>query len=427
MLSFIITIHRRKAMTLKSFNTRYMKLIRQMIAMCAGLVAAVSLLSFAHWPVGAAAPLFVEKQKLIASDGVAFANFGSAIAASGSIVVVGAELDNSAHGSAYVFERQGGGWVETQKLTPSDVSRQFSHSVAVSGSTILVGAPLNNISSNPLQGEVFVFERRGGSWVETQKLTASDGDRADFFGNSVAISGSTIVVGAFGDDLFKGSVYIFERRGGNWVETQKLTASDGGRDDFFGRSVAMSGSTIIVGAPFGTLSQGSVYVFERRAGSWVETQKLTPSDGAPVIFFGDPIAISGSTIVVGIQSDLVDPRPVYVFERRGGSWVETQKLTASEGVDSHNFFGVAVAVSGSTIVVGAPRFDVDKVDQGAVFVFNRRGGSWVETQMLSASDAMVQDNFGLAVALSASTVSIGAPSADIDGKINQGAAYIFEP
>jgi hypothetical protein len=466
-------------MTLKSLNTRYLKLIRKMTVIGVGLLlATVSLLSLTRWCAGATGfnrrpaeadnsipalqgaaaitylkehklydslraalnaartrrgdysvvtPLFIDEQKLTASEAV---SFGFTIAASGSTIVVGARGDNLFQGAAYVFERQGGSWVETQKLTASDGvgGDQFSDSVAVSGSTIVVGASLHHIGGNFLQGAAYVFERQGGSWVETQKLTASDGAIFDSFGRSAAVSGSTIVVGSAN----RGAAYVFNRRGGSWVETQKLTASDATAFNAFGVSVAISGSTIVVGASAddigSNINQGSAYVFDRRGGSWVETQKLTASDGVQPDSFGDPVAISGSTIVVGAPFDdiggIINQGSAYVFTRQGGSWVETQKLTASDGANSTDIFGVAVAVSGSTIVVGASLFDVgNNFDQGAAYVFERRGGSWVETKLTSSDGAPV-DNFGRSVAVSGSTVVVGAPFV---GNLNQGAAYVFEP
>ena len=307
-------------MTLKSLNTRYLKLIRKMAAAVVLLLATVSLLSLTRWSAEATefilrpaeadnsipslqrvaavtylkehelyeslrtahaartqqgdnsvlAPLFMDEQKLTASDGATLYDFGHSVAFSGSTVVVGAWHDdiggNPDQGSAYVFNRQGGGWVEAQKLTASDgaAGDNFGHAVAVRGSTIVVGAYHDDVGGNPDQGSVYVFNRQGGNWVETQKLTASDGAADLAFGWSVAFSGSTVVVGAIGDNVFRGAVYVFNRQGGSWVEGQKLIASDGGVGDFFGFSVAVSGSTVVVGAErSGNIHQGSAYILER--------------------------------------------------------------------------------------------------------------------------------------------------------------------
>ena len=431
-------------MTLKSLNTRYLLIRKMTVIGISLLLTAGSLLSPTRWCAeatgfnrrlvaaqnsiaalpGVAATPVLNEQKLTASDGALGDIFGDAVAASGSTIVVGARGDDNVQGAAYVFERHGGSWVETQKLTASDGSQgdQFSESVAISGSTIVVGAPIKNIDGNFAQGAVYVFERHGGSWVETQKLTASDGSVFGFFGNSVAVSGSTIVVGTGNE-----GAYVFNRHGGSWVETQKLNASDGAVGANFGLSVAISGSTIVVGASFadigGTINQGAAYVFERQGRSWVETQKLTASDGAESDAFGNAVTISGSTIVVGASFDSIGGNlfqgSVYVFDRRGGGWVETQKLTASDGAEG-DLFGNSVDISGSTIIAGSP-------NTSAAYVFNRNGGSWVETRKLTASDGAEADRFGNSVAVRGSTVVVGAPFTTIGGNFAQGSAYVFEP
>jgi uncharacterized Fe-S cluster protein YjdI len=455
-------------MTLKSLNTRNVKLIRKMAAIGIGLLVIVSLLSttrssaeatgFNRHPAetdkpipalqraaaitylkehklddsltaalnaartqqgdnSVLAPLFVNEQQLTASDGAPGDKFGHSVAFSGSTVVVGAWFDdiggNINQGSAYVFNRQGASWVEVQKLTASDgaANDNFGWSVAVSGSTVVVGAPAATIGGNFAQGSVYVFNLQGGSWVEAQKLTASDGGGG--FGLSVAISGSTVVVGSPGNE----STYIFNRKEGSWVEAQKLTASDGGGG--FGASVAISGSTVVVGSPSNDIF-GSTYVFNRQGGSWVEEQKLTTTHGLSVSFFGYSVAISGSTIVVCAIGDNVQQGAAHVFNRQGGSWVEAQKLTASDG-RIFDLFGWSVAISDTTIVVGVPFKKIigGNDNEGAAYVFNRHGADWVETQKLTASDGGFGDLFGFSVAVSGSTVVVGAED-------SQGSVCIFE-
>ena len=157
------------------------------------------------------------------------------------------------------------------------------------------------------QGSAYVFVRSGGVWSQQQKLLASDAAAGDLFGVSVAISGETVVVGAPFDDgaagFDQGSAYVFVRSGGVWSQQQKLEASDAAAGDMFGSSVAISGETVVVGAPLddgaaGT-DQGSAYVFVRSGGVWSQQQKLEASDAAAVDCFGFSVAISGETVVVG--------------------------------------------------------------------------------------------------------------------------------
>ncbi len=208
------------------------------------------------------------------------------------------------------------------------------------------------------------FVRSGAVWSEQQKLEASDASADDFFGDSVAISGETVVVGAHGDDgaagFDQGSAYVFVRSGGVWSEQQKLEASDAAALDSFGWSVAISGETIVVGAPFDDgaagENQGSAYVFVRSGGVWSEQQKLEASDAAYFNIFGTSVAISGETVVVGAVesgSQGTFQGSAYVFVRTDGVWSEQQRLKPSDAEDSA-VFGHSVAISGETVVVGAP-------------------------------------------------------------------------
>ncbi len=401
---------------------------------------------------------FIQLAKLTASDGAGSDGFGHAVAISGDTVVVGAEGDNSLQGSAYVFVKPGGGWTTTStftaKLTASDGAGgdQFGFAVAISGDTVVVGAPFDDIGANGNQGSAYVFVKPGGGWVdanEDAKLTASDGAGGDQFGNAVAISGDTVVVGAGGDNIGaitdQGSAYVFVKPGGGWGsvpdpqnETAKLTASDGGAFDQFGNAVAISGDTVVVGAPFDNIGaitdQGSAYVFVKPGGGWAtgtETAKLTASDGGAFDQFGFAVAISGDTVVVGARADDSDQGSAYVFVKPGGGWAdanETAKLTASDGAGGDQF-GFAVAISGDTVVVGAPFDDIGaNGNQGSAYVFVKPGGGWAdanEDAKLTASDGAGGDQFGFAVAISGDTVVVGAFSANIGINADQGAAYIF--
>jgi hypothetical protein len=385
-----------------------------------------------------------EQQKLTASDGAADDRFGQSVALSGETAIVGANLDdvgaNADQGSAYVFVRAGTAWSEQQKLTASDgaADDRFGQSVALGGETAIVGAPLDDVGTNTAQGSAYVFACTGGrQWAEQDMVTASDGAANDNFGNSVAISGETAIVGAFQDDVgannFQGSAYIFVRVGTTWSEQQKLTASDGAAVDLFGFSVAISGETVIVGANLGNVgantAQGSAYVFVRVGATWSEQQKLTASDGADNDNFGFSVAISGETAIVGARTDDVGANEnqgsAYVFVRAGTAWSQQQKLTASDGA-SGDQFGGSVAISGETAIVGANADDVGANNsQGSAYVFVRAGTAWSQQQKLTASDGADNDNFGGSVAISGETAIVGAAGDDVGANNSQGSAYVF--
>jgi len=305
--------------------------------------------------------------------------FGTSVAVSGGTAVVG----DSCSLAAYVFVQSGTDWSQTAELTSSDGSAgdNFGASVAVSGNTAVVGAIYHTVGSNGDQGAAYVFVQSGTDWSQTAELTSSDGAAGDNFGTSVAVSGSTAVVGALnhtvGSNAQQGAGYVFVGRGGTWSQQAELTASDGAAGDNFGNSVAVSGSTAVVGAPDHTVGsnsyQGAAYIFVQSGTDWSQQAELTSSDGAAGDFFGTSVAVSGSTAVVGAIYHTVgsngDQGAGYVFVQSGTDWSQTAELTSSDGAAGDNF-GASVAVSGSTAVVGAPYHTVgSNAQQGAAYVF----------------------------------------------------------
>src|SRR6266542_1368095 len=296
-------------------------------------------------------------------------------------------------------------FTQHQKLEASDPAAfdGFGFSVAISGETVVVGALFDDGAAGLQQGSAYVFARSGGVWTQQQKLLASDAAAGALFGISVAISGETVVVGAPGDDS-RGSAYVFARNGGVWSQQQQLLAA-GARwgGEAFGGSVAISGETVVVGSGGGGVG-GSAYVFARSSGVWSQQQKLRASDAAVADSFGASVAISGETVVVGAIGDDGaagrDQGSAYVFARSGGVWTQQQKLEASDAA-ANDLFGLSVAISGETIVVGAP-FDAGAAgnSQGSAYVFARSGGVWSQQQKLEASDAALGDQFGFSVAVS---------------------------
>ena len=287
-------------------------------------------------------------------------------------------------GSVYVFVRIGGVWTQQAKLTASDAAanEEFGVLVALSGDTAVVGAHLDDNTGGTDAGAAYVFVRSGTVWTEQVKLTASDAAASDFLGGSVAISGHTAVVGAYQDDhaggINAGSAYVFVRSGGVWTEQAKLIASDAALGDEFGISVAVFGDSAAVGARFGNhvgvSNTGSAYIFVRSSGVWTEQAKLIAFDAASGDEFGRRVALSGDTVVVGAPYDDnaggPDAGSAYVFVRSVGVWTQQAKLTASDAAASDQF-GFPVAASGDTVVVGAQGDDqVVGVNAGSAYVFD---------------------------------------------------------
>ncbi|HUS25488.1 MAG TPA: hypothetical protein VM369_11120, partial [Candidatus Binatia bacterium] len=295
-------------------------------------------------------------------------------------------------------------------------AKQLGRSVALEGDTAVVGAPLALGT-----GASYVFTRSGAVWTLQQRLRAADAAASDQFGISVALSGDTALVGANTDDTASGtdagSAYVFTRSGSVWSQQQQLLASDGLPNDGFGSSVALSGDTALVGAYLddtaGGSNAGSATVFTRSGSVWSQQQQLLASGGLANDFFGISVALSGETALVGAyQDDLVSPTRLnagsaYVFMRSAGVWTQQQQLIASGGL-ANDFFGYSVGLSGDTALVGAYADDTaGGTDAGSAYVFTRSGSVWSQQQQLLATGGLASDQFGFSVALSGETAVVG--------------------
>ena len=326
--------------------------------------------------------------------------------------VNGNQADNSASsaGAAYVFVRSGSSWSQQAYLKASntDAGDLFGFSVAIAGDTLVVGAykeasNATGVNGNQADnsaawaGAAYVFVRSGSSWSQQAYLKTSNSATFDDFGISVAIDGDTLVVGARGEDSnatgvngnqadnsasSAGAAYVFVRSGSSWSQQAYLKASNPDVGDLFGRTVAIDGDTLVVGA-HGEASNatgvngnqadnsaseaGAAYVFVRSGSSWSQQAYLKASNTDALDIFGFPVAISGDTLVVGAWNESSNATGVngnqadnsiskagaaYVFVRSGSSWSQQAYLKASNP-DTDDWFGFPVAISGDTLVVGA--------------------------------------------------------------------------
>ncbi|MCG3129632.1 MAG: hypothetical protein FLDDKLPJ_00366 [Phycisphaerae bacterium] len=308
------------------------------------------------------------------------------------------------------------GWQDAARLTADDGAEddEFGDTVALSGETVLVGASGDDDRGRN-SGSAYIYEKFDGAWTQTVKLTPADGAQDDFFGRDVALSGDTAMIGAYRDDdrgNDSGSVYVYERHGGAWSQAAKLTADDGTSSDYFGISLALSGDRALIGALDANNGRGAVYVFEKTDGYWSQDATLAASDAWTTDDFGLSIAFAGDTAIVGARRENRDRGAAYIFEKVNGEWEEVIKLTAGNR-ERYAYFGWSVAVSGNTAFVGAP----GSIDS-SVYIFEKVDGAWVQTAKLSSRV------FGLSLAVSGDTVLIGAPYDDNRRK-NSGAAYLY--
>ncbi len=371
--------------------------------------------------------------------------FGSSIAIDGEFAVVGSKGYNADQGCAYLLNFNGNEWQILARLTASDgeANDNFGCAVDISGETVTVGASVNNKT-----GSVYVFEKPADGWkdtFQTAKLIASDGTSYGYFGTSVGISDETIIIGAStysADVTSSGVAYIFEKPAGGWkdtTQTAKLTADDSEVNDHFGNSVAISGETVVIGS-YGNNSKGymsgSAYIFEKPASGWKDTTqsaKLTASDGTVHDYLGRSVAISGETVIAGAYGDDDNgdiTGSVYVFEKPSEGWedmTQTAKLTVLDTTD-FTYFSSSLGISGKYIVAGA-FLGVNEINEktGAIYVFEKPEKGWTdttETITLLTSDGNEEEYFGYSVDISGNYIVAGS-FYDDDIGTSSGSAYLF--
>ncbi len=403
----------------------------------AGATLAALLLGLAG---SAAAQSISETTRVAAPNPEGDARLGNAADVDGDTLILGAPRGNGDTGTAYVFVRNGTSWDFQAQLVPSSgfLGAWFGGSVAVEGDRAVVGARRDIDSTGMIQpGRAYVFERTGTTWTETAVLEALDAFDTDWFGQSVDLSGDTIVVGSNFNQatvgFAAGAAYVFVDNGTAWAEQTKLIASDATGGDFFGWDVAVDQDTIVVGSEFDDdngSESGSAYVFTRSGIVWTERTKLAPASGAAADDqFGVSVDIENGTIVVGaIEAPFMAPcctGSAYVFTGSGATWSQEAQLTPTGGA-AGDLFGSSVSLDGDTLAVGAINSDVMGTDSGAAYVFSRVGTVWSQDAELRGSNSLTGDLVGDGLGLSGGVVVAGAPYGDQPGFADAGAAYVYD-
>ncbi|MBU4154499.1 MAG: hypothetical protein KKD63_16635 [Proteobacteria bacterium] len=293
------------------------------------------------------------------------------------------------------------------KHSPGDAEEEdlFGQSVAINGDTAIMGAPHDD-DGGYLSGSAYIYKRAGETFIQQAKLIADDAAAYDHFGNSVAISGDTVIVGAYGNDdgcESSGAAYIFKRDGDVWTQQAKLTAGDGTAYDYFGWSVAIIGDTAIVGAygdDDGGESSGAAYIFKLEGATWTQISKLTANDAMAYDYFGYSVALdSGSSIVGawGKDDNGSESGAAYIFDSMG----EQTKLMANDG-HAYDFFGFSVSICGNHAIVGAYGDDDGGIDSGAAYIFSS-ASPWKQRAKLTGSNAGAYAYFGYTVVIGSIT------------------------
>jgi len=353
---------------------------------------------------------------------------GSAVDASGDLVILGQSLGQSDMGANVLILRDTGStimradgspaWQTVATLDSGAGNDFFGCSVAIAGNVAVVGAKGDDQRADNA-GAAYIWRDSGAGWEQVAKLMAPAGDASagDLFGSSVAIDAQTgtIVVGAPYSDGSAGAAYIWEFNAGTsqWDYVAKITAQS---PQQFGSAVDIDGERIAVGAQQDS-GTGAAYLFERQTGGWTQVQKLVGSESSWDARFGAAVALEGDTLVVGAPGeDFWQMGAVYVFTL-DGQWAQSARITRGASATMFDMFGASVDLLGDQILVGAPQLEIVP-SPGAAFLINKNDvqGDWV-TYSVEAQ----YENVGAAVALSPWGALVGAPYADSES----GAAYLF--
>jgi hypothetical protein len=325
------------------------------------------------------------------SGGQSVGGFGS-VAVSGDTVVVGGYDANSGLGAAYVFVGPSGTVTEDAELTTSGTPSDAFNSVSVDGGVIVAGSPSTQVGNQKVLGAAYVYVEPSSGWAnmtQSAELVASDESYNSGFGDSVAISGRTVVVGEpranVNGVMVRGRAYVYVEPLLGWSgtrgQTTELEPSNGGRNALFGLSVSVSGGAVAVGAPGENVgsnqAQGAVYIFSDPATGWpmtmTQTAEVTAASGKGGSEMGYSVAISGRTLFAGAPYVHSEQGIAYVFSEPSGGWQNEaagREIAAADGAPN-NFFGDVVAIgAGGVLGVSAPYWpDGGLSPNGAVYVF----------------------------------------------------------
>lgn len=381
----------------------------------------------------------IDEEIIQPNNGASNDNFGVDVAIDGDVMVVGAHKKNAGGlpdaGEVYVYRRTGGVWSLEENLIASDadISDQFGRSVSIKDDVIAVGCP-NDGEAAFNAGAVYIFRLDiGGNWVEEEKLMASDAEASDNFGFSLSLDTDRVVVGCpnnNGSSANIGSAYIYDFDGSNWNETQQIVstfAEFGGEQ--LGYDVALEGDVVVLGAPLdddAATDAGTGFVYSFDGTNWTFDQKLVASDGSNSHSFSFSVDIDGTRIIVGaFGAGNGSSGAAYIFEYDGTTWNETD-IFYGESPEDDDWLGYDVAINGTTFLASAINDDGKATNGGAthVYRYDTPNTEWILEVTLYPNDGGNADDYGSSVALDQLDILIGSPSRDLSGA-NSGLAYYY--
>lgn len=360
-------------------------------------------------------------------DHMAGDRIGQSVDIDGDTIIVSAAShdgigENS--GAAYIYRRIAGEWMEIATLTPDDAAEGqfFGNSVSVSGNTIAIAAEFDDEVSDA-SGAVYLFREIAGNWQQIAKLKAQDAGASNHFGANICIENDTLVVGAPYAEGALGAVYIFRETNGAWNEIAKVRPAEAVAGDQFGSSVALSGATFVAGSPRRSEYEylaGTAYLFREVDGEWVQLTELTAPDKRRAGNFGNSVAITGDTAIVGECGAYSHPAnpdgKVHVFQEINGTWQRRQSLTSEIPMMNLLPFGNALAIEGNRIFVGGGRIPQPNIPFGgdyAVAIFEVVDGLWQRSRHVRVPVSL-NLTYSEWVSASGSTLVFGSPTASVN-------------
>lgn len=369
-------------------------------------------------------------------EGVGFAGerFGNTVAAYEDLLIVGAPATLAADEvpKVHVLELTEIGYLGKAELEPLSEyqAKNFGEAVAVSVDTVVVGSRGDDLFGDPYRGSAHVFVRElDGSWSRQTTLRPSDGAEYDYFGNSVAIDGNRLVVGAYNQDEFAtggGAAYVYERENGSWTQVAKLSPNDPQEYGTFGWSVSIHGSLIAVGAYGADANEGATYVFARgTGGTWSQQAKLKSLSPEVYDGFGKSTAVWGDQVAVGAPSAGIGGRVTVFAPRVDGKYVAIDEVVP-RGIEPNDSFGSSLAVRDGTMIVGAEYADPSgELSAGAAWMFTQNGDEFGDEIELLAEDGAEFDHLGGAVALTPNGPVAGIGQRDRGEMTDAGATLTY--
>lgn len=379
---------------------------------------------------------YAQETKFTPDDATVEDSFGWSTSIDGDFMAIANIYDddlNIQSGSVYIYNYNGSEWVFQQKITASDggFAQYFGYDINLSGNKLIVGAYRGNDESGVETGTAYIYEYNGGVWEETAILQPPGGEYDDRIGDCVAIYGQYAVVGAvYDDDLGNncGAAYLYKFDGSNWVLEGKLTPAELEENSVFGMSIAINDQYMAIGAGKdleGGIECGTVYIYKLDGSGWTIDQIIFPSDPMDDQYFGRSVDLFNNEIVVGVyRDDIFGSNSGSAYVfERNSNWEQKQKLTPPLG-HSDDLFGVDVSINGDDILCGTVNYYDGSYNSGAAFFYHREGDQWVYESTIKQPDPCPEARFGVSVSVSGGVGLLGAPYDDENG-YRSGAAYVY--